>query len=193
LLITTARRTSSQLSFQQKNISEEKENIVSSPTMVLAQCPIKSRDNMLVEKIQPRQQQVCDSLPLTKKQNFSNKACISPRFGFRKFFPLFPGNSTQWRQFIPNEGGLIQVDIGGHQPIPTRSCCHSLFQHVLLYLFVIMGSTLLGPSESLRIFQVDTGGLPPNPADLIWDFSCQHIFLYFEGHFGALNNVFLRA
>jgi hypothetical protein len=24
----------------------------------------------------------------------------------------------QWRPLLPNEGGLIQVDIGGHPPIP---------------------------------------------------------------------------
>jgi hypothetical protein len=99
---TTTTTAASTPSIQQKNISEEKEDIVSSPTMVPTQCPIKSRDNRLVEQIQPRQQQVCDSLPLTKKHNFSNKAHISPRFRFRKFFPLFPGHSTQWRPFIPN-------------------------------------------------------------------------------------------
>jgi hypothetical protein len=42
----------------------------------------------------------------------------SPRFRFNKRFPLSPGNSTQWRPLLPKEGGLIQVDIGGHPPIP---------------------------------------------------------------------------
>jgi hypothetical protein len=50
----------------------------------------------------------------------------------------------QWRPFLPKGGGLIQVDIGGHPPIPTGSSCLFLVQHVLLYLFVIVGSTLLG-------------------------------------------------
>jgi hypothetical protein len=27
----------------------------------------------------------------------------------------------KWRPFIPKEGGLIQVDIGGHPPFPTCS------------------------------------------------------------------------
>jgi hypothetical protein len=27
----------------------------------------------------------------------------------------------KWRPFIPKEGGLIQVDIGGHPPFPTGS------------------------------------------------------------------------
>jgi hypothetical protein len=47
---------------------------------------------------------------------------------------------------------LIQVDIGGHPPIPTGSSCQFLVQHILLYFFVIMGSTLLGMFESLHIF-----------------------------------------
>jgi hypothetical protein len=83
----------------------------------------------------------------------------------------------QWRTLLPKGGGLIQVDIGGHPPIPTRSFCPFLVQHVLLYFFVIVGYTLLGLSESLHIFQVDTGGLSPNPTDLFCMFSCHHIFL----------------
>jgi hypothetical protein len=35
-------------------------------------------------------------------------------------FPL-PRHSTQWIPFLPKEGGLIQVDIGGHPPFPTGS------------------------------------------------------------------------
>jgi hypothetical protein len=35
-------------------------------------------------------------------------------------FPL-PGHSMQWIPFLPKEGGLIQVDIGGHPPFPTGS------------------------------------------------------------------------
>jgi hypothetical protein len=27
----------------------------------------------------------------------------------------------QWRPFLPKDGGLIQVDIGGHPPLPIRS------------------------------------------------------------------------
>jgi len=102
---------------QQKRIFKEKEDIVSSPTMVPTQCPIKPRDNRLPEDIQPCQQLICDSLPQTKKHNLSNKACSSPRFRLIKCFPLFPGHSTQWIQFLPEGVGLIQVDIGGHPSI----------------------------------------------------------------------------
>jgi hypothetical protein len=38
-----------------------------------------------------------------------------------KRFSLSPGHSTQWRPLLPKEGGLIQVDIGGHPPFPTGS------------------------------------------------------------------------
>jgi hypothetical protein len=75
----------------------------------------------LVEHIQPRHQQVHDSLQQAKQRNFSSKESNSPRFRFNKRFPLSPENSTQWRPLIPKEGGLIQVDIGGHPPIPTGS------------------------------------------------------------------------
>jgi hypothetical protein len=40
---------------------------------------------------------------------------------FNKRFPLFPGHSTQWRSLLPKGGGLIQVDIGGHPPIPNSN------------------------------------------------------------------------
>lgn len=41
-------------SIQQKQIAEEKANIISSPTMVPTQCPINPIDNRLVEQIQLR-------------------------------------------------------------------------------------------------------------------------------------------
>jgi hypothetical protein len=86
---------------------------------------------------------------------------------------------------------MIQMDIGGHPPIPTGSSCPFLFNTFFLYCFVIVGSTLLGLSEAPHILQVDTGGLSPNPTGLFCMFSCQHILLYFQGCFGALNIVFL--
>jgi hypothetical protein len=70
------------------------------------------------------------------------------------------------------------MDIGGHPPILTGSSCSFLVQHILLYLFVIVGSTLMGLSKSLHIFQVDTGGISPNPIGLFFMFSCHHILLH---------------
>jgi hypothetical protein len=58
-------------------------------------------------------------------------------------------------------------------------------------LLVIVGSTLLGLNESPHILQVDNGDLLPNQTSLFCMFSCQHILLYFQGRFGALNIVFL--
>ena len=85
----------------------------------------------------------------------------------------------KWRPLLPKGGGLIQVDIGGHPPIPTGSSCECLVQHILLYFFVIMGSKLIGFYESLHIFQVDTGVLTLKTTSLFCMFSCQHILLYF--------------
>jgi hypothetical protein len=82
---------------------------------------------------------------------------------------------------------MIQLAIGGHPPIPAGSSCLFLVQHVFMYFFVIMGCTLLGLSESLHIFQVNIGGHSPNPNGLF----CMVILLYFQGHFGGLNSVFL--
>jgi hypothetical protein len=109
------------LSFQQKQIVEEKKYIVSSPTMVPTHFPVNPIYNMLVEHIQSRQQQVCDSLQQAKSCNFLSKTKSSLRFRFNKCFLLSPENSTQWVPLLPNEGKLIQVDIGGHPPIPTGS------------------------------------------------------------------------
>jgi hypothetical protein len=83
------------------------------------------------------------------------------------------------------------VDIGGHPPIPTGSYYQVLVQHVLLYFLIIVVFTLLRLYEALHIFQVDIGGLPPKLANLFCMFSCQHIFFYLQGHFGALNNCIL--
>jgi hypothetical protein len=94
---------------------------------------------------------------------------------------------------LPKGGGFIQIDICGHPPIPTGSSCLFLVQYVLLYFFVIVGSTLLGLSESIHLFQVDTSGLSPNPTGLFCMFLCHHILLYFQGYFGALNSVFLAC
>jgi hypothetical protein len=85
------------------------------------------------------------------------------------------------------------VDIGGHPPIPTSSSCQFLVQHVLLYFFVIEGSTLLGLYEALHIFQVDTGGLSPNPTSLFCMFSCQHILYVLPGSFWSPKQCFFGS
>jgi hypothetical protein len=62
-----------------------------------------------------------DNLPQNKQHNFSNKAHNSPRFIFRKIFPLFPGHSTQWIPLLSERGGLIQVNIDGCPPVPNSN------------------------------------------------------------------------
>jgi hypothetical protein len=82
-------------------------------------CTPSSHVSRLVE--QPQPQQVRDRLPQTEQRDVSSKASNSPRCRFNKRFSLSPGNSTQWRPLLPKEGGLIQMDIGGHPPFPTGS------------------------------------------------------------------------
>jgi hypothetical protein len=78
-----------------------------------------SKITRLVKKVQTFQPKVRDSLQQAKQHHFSSKASRSPRFRFSNRFPLSPENSTQWIPLLPKEGGLIQVDIGGHPPSPT--------------------------------------------------------------------------
>jgi hypothetical protein len=70
---------------------------------------------------QPQLQQVHDRLPQTKQRDVSSNTSSSPRCRSSKRSSLALGNSTQWRPLLPKEGGLIQVDIGGHPPFPTGS------------------------------------------------------------------------
>ena len=84
-------------------------------------CTQSSKIARLVKKVQTFQPQVRDRFPQTKQRNFSSKTSSSPRCRFNKCFSLSLGNSTQWRPLLPKEGGLIQVDIGGHPPFPNGS------------------------------------------------------------------------
>ena len=52
------------------------------------------------------------------------------------------------------------MDIGGHPPISIGSSYSFLVQLILLYFFVIVGSTLLWMSKALHMFQVDTCKIP---------------------------------
>jgi hypothetical protein len=118
------------------------------------------------------------------------EACVR-RFGRIQEMGTLNGLECLVDKNVISRQRMTQVDIGGHPPVPIGSSCQFLLHHVLLYFFVIVGSILLGMSESLNIFQVDTSGLPPNPTGLFCIFSCPHILLYFQGRFGALNSVFL--
>jgi hypothetical protein len=82
-------------------------------------CTPSSHVSRLVE--QPQPQQVRDRLPQTEQRDVSNKASSSPRCRFNKRLSLSPGKSTQWRPLLHKEGGLIQVDIGGHPAFSTSS------------------------------------------------------------------------
>jgi hypothetical protein len=102
---TATTTTTSKPSIQQKTYCHRERGYYLFPYNGACTMPFKPRDNRLVEHIQPCQQQVCDSLSQAKQHKLSNKARSSPRFRFRKHFPLFPGNSTQWRPLLPWGGG----------------------------------------------------------------------------------------
>jgi hypothetical protein len=91
---------------------------------------------------------------------------------------------------------MIQVDIGGHPPVPNSNwLILTVFSSTR---FSVMGTLLCNYGfctseaclESLHNIQVDIGGHPSSPTGLFWQFSSQYIFLYFWGRFEALNNIF---
>jgi hypothetical protein len=94
-------------------------------------CTPSSHVSRLVE--QPQLQQVHDRLPQTKQRDVSSNTSSSPRCRSSKCFSLSPGNSTQWRPLLPKEGGLIQVDIGGHPPF--RLAQNSFLAILAIYYF----------------------------------------------------------
>jgi hypothetical protein len=49
----------------------------------------------------------------------------------------------QWRPLLPKEGGLIQMDIGGHPPFPTGSKQFSDNFGNLLFLAVLTSGAIL--------------------------------------------------
>jgi hypothetical protein len=106
-------------------------------------CTSSSHVSRLFEK--PQLQQVRDRFPQTKQRDVSTKISSSPRCRFNKCFSLSPGNSMQWRPLLPKEGGLIQVDIGGHPPFPNGSKRHFGNFGNLLFLAVFSGPELPGP------------------------------------------------
>jgi hypothetical protein len=106
-------------------------------------CTKESHVSRLVKKVQPFQPHARDSLPQTEQRDVSSKASSSPRFRFSKRFFLSPGHSTQWRPLLPKEGGLIQVDIGGHPPFPTGSKQFSGNFGNLLFLAVLTSGAIL--------------------------------------------------
>jgi hypothetical protein len=119
----------------------------------------------LVKKVQPFQPQVHDDLQQAKQCDASNKTSNSLRCRFNKRFSFSPGNSTQWRPLLPKEGGLIQVDIGGHPPFPNGSKQFSGHFGNLLFLagFNFRGH-FEGPNEGFsrsRFSMIDEGIIEP--------------------------------
>jgi hypothetical protein len=57
-------------------------------------------------------------IELSKQANSFTKASGSPGTRFNRNFLTSWRLCTQWGPLLPKGGGLIQVDIGGHPPIP---------------------------------------------------------------------------
>ena len=111
----------------------------------------------------------------------------------------------QWGPLLPKEGGMIQVDIGGHPPIPfgpTPSIVANFhIQHHLLFLagFQVLHSR---SRFGALMIQVDIGGHPPIPFEpppsVHLVFKLQHNLLFlavfrvlnFWSRFEALNDIF---
>jgi hypothetical protein len=160
----------------------------------------------LFEQIQPLQNQAHDILQQTKQDNFFNKARNSPRFRFKKIFPISHGNLTQWGPFLPKGVGMIQVDIGGHPPIPLSQntifhlCSFSTIFEVLNFrvIFEALNDIILD-QQCLPCSQNDQGGHQwTSTYSTISKYSfhlgnCSTIFKVpnFRGCFEALNNIFL--
>jgi hypothetical protein len=68
----------------------------------------------------------------------------------------------QWRPLLPKEGGLIQVDIGGHPPFPTGSKQFSGNFGNLLFLAVFRVLNFQSRFEALN--------------DVFWENREQHEF-----------------
>jgi hypothetical protein len=107
-----------------------------------------------------------------------------------------PGHSMQWRPLLPKGGGLIQVDIGGHPPVPNSnwliltvfsSTCFSVMGTLLCNYGFCTSEVVLKPYTTSRWILVAA-----HLVQLAYfgQFSSQYIFLYFWGCFEALNNIF---
>ena len=111
----------------------------------------------------------------------------------------------QWGPLLPKEGGMIQVDIGGHPPIPSGPALSILatlhIQHNLLFLASFRVLHSRSRFGGLMI-HVDIGGHPPipfePPSSVLSIFKLQQNLLFlaifrvlnFWSRFEALNDVF---
>ena len=114
-------------------------------------------------------------------------------------------NLTERRPLLPKEGGMIQVDIDGHPPIPfgpTPSILATF--HIHHHLPFLAGFWVMHSRSCFGalMIQVDIGGHPPIPFEpppsVLSFFKLQHNLLFlaffwvlnFESHFEALNDSF---
>jgi hypothetical protein len=80
-----------------------------------------STDQIVDTQIKGTHQQRIHLYQVVKSGKLLHQGKWLTRGQIQQNFPHLMGNSTQWIPFLPKGGGLIQVDIGGHPPIPTGS------------------------------------------------------------------------
>ena len=95
-----------------------------------------------------------NSIWSSKQGSFFIGASGSPGVKFNKSFLVWCRNLTQWRSFLPKGGGMIQVDISGHPPIPLAQRPISILAFFPSFLcFKLLGSfwglkqRFLGPPQ----------------------------------------------
>jgi lipoprotein-anchoring transpeptidase ErfK/SrfK len=92
------------------------------PTELNLDCMEQARTDQIMDtQIKHTRKKGYHYIELSKQANSFTKANGSPGTKFSRSFLISWRNSTQWGPLLPKEGGLIQVDIGGHPPFPTGS------------------------------------------------------------------------
>jgi hypothetical protein len=77
-----------------------------------------SNDHIVDTQIKGTQQQRIQLYRVIKAGKLLHQGKWLTQGQIQQKFSHLMGNSTKWRPFLPQERGLIQVDIGGYQPIP---------------------------------------------------------------------------
>ena len=112
-------RSSTSQSQQPPMAEWKKDEGAGDPIKILLEDALEKKRNVMMDKFE----QILQWLPTDDRSTSStsaNKSTISwtnPTPNSAKFIPPWR-NLMQWRPLLPKEGGMIQVDIGGHPPIP---------------------------------------------------------------------------
>ena len=93
---------------------------------------------------------ISNYIKLSKQGSSSTKESGSPGAKFSRSFPIWWGHSRQWRPLLPKEGGLIQMEISGHPPIPLAQNNYPLWQFPSYFSTVFWVLNFRGRFEALN-------------------------------------------